>query len=54
MGCVQPDSEVHIYWKGAAEIVLGCCTAYLDESDNVVKMDQEKVKVALFIFIGFI
>uniref|UniRef100_A0A7N0TGN1 Calcium-transporting ATPase n=1 Tax=Kalanchoe fedtschenkoi TaxID=63787 RepID=A0A7N0TGN1_KALFE len=38
----RPDSEVHIHWKGAAEIVLGCCTKYLDENDRLVKMDEEK------------
>ncbi|KAL9684528.1 hypothetical protein QQ045_021969 [Rhodiola kirilowii] len=39
----RPDSQVHVYWKGAAEIVLGCCTKYFDENDNVVKMDDQKV-----------
>lgn len=37
-----PNSEVHIHWKGAAEIVLASCTAYLDENDHVVPMDEEK------------
>ncbi|XLU24301.1 hypothetical protein S245_060367, partial [Arachis hypogaea] len=27
------DSEVHIHWKGAAEIVLACYTRYIDAND---------------------
>ncbi|KAF2317223.1 hypothetical protein GH714_017992 [Hevea brasiliensis] len=37
-----PDSEVHIHWKGAAEIVLSSCTAYFGENDNIEPMDDEK------------
>ncbi|KAF8033666.1 hypothetical protein BT93_C0061 [Corymbia citriodora subsp. variegata] len=37
-----PDSEVHIHWKGAAEIVLASCTKYLDANDQVVAMDEDK------------
>ncbi|XP_068332227.1 calcium-transporting ATPase 10, plasma membrane-type-like isoform X1 [Pyrus communis] len=40
-----PNSEVHIHWKGAAEIVLACCTKYLDPNDNLVAMDDEKSKI---------
>ncbi|KAL1325878.1 calcium-transporting ATPase 8, plasma membrane-type isoform X3 [Arachis ipaensis] len=36
------DSEVHIHWKGAAEIVLACCTRYIDANDQLVDMDEEK------------
>nr|GMC61113.1 calcium-transporting ATPase 10, plasma membrane-type-like isoform X1 [Ipomoea batatas] len=36
------DSEVHIHWKGAAEIVLSCCTHYIDANDNVVPLDENK------------
>jgi len=39
----QPDSEIHIHWKGAAEIVLACCTGYIDVNDQLVEMDEEKV-----------
>nr|GMC63316.1 calcium-transporting ATPase 10, plasma membrane-type [Ipomoea batatas] len=36
------DSEVHIHWKGAAEIVLSCCTHYIDANDNVVPLDENE------------
>lgn len=39
----QPDSSVHIHWKGAAEIVLGSCTHYMDESESFVDMSEDKV-----------
>nr|GMC64894.1 calcium-transporting ATPase 10, plasma membrane-type-like isoform X1 [Ipomoea batatas] len=39
---LQQDSEVHIHWKGAAEIVLSCCTHYIDANDNVVPLDENK------------
>ena len=38
-----PDSQVHLHWKGAAEIVLASCTTYIDENDNVVPMTEDKV-----------
>nr|XP_048333648.1 calcium-transporting ATPase 9, plasma membrane-type isoform X1 [Ziziphus jujuba var. spinosa] len=38
-----PDSQVHIHWKGAAEIVLALCTRFIDANDDVKAMDQEKV-----------
>ena len=41
--CLQPDSQVHIHWKGAAEIVLASCTSYIDATDQFVKMDEDKV-----------
>lgn len=37
-----PDSEVHIHWKGAAEMVLASCTAYMDGNDHIVPIDNEK------------
>ncbi|CAN1198477.1 Calcium-transporting ATPase 10, plasma membrane-type [Linum perenne] len=36
------DSQVHIHWKGAAEIVLASCTWYIDQSGDVVPMDEDK------------
>ncbi|RYR49015.1 hypothetical protein Ahy_A07g035289 [Arachis hypogaea] len=30
---LEADSEVHIHWKGAAEIVLACYTRYIDAND---------------------
>ncbi|XP_051150223.1 calcium-transporting ATPase 10, plasma membrane-type [Andrographis paniculata] len=37
------DSEVHVHWKGAAEIVLASCTSYIDSDDKVVQMDDDKL-----------
>ncbi|KAK4483758.1 hypothetical protein RD792_010960 [Penstemon davidsonii] len=37
------DSEVHVHWKGAAEIVLASCTSYIDANDNVAQMDEDKL-----------
>lgn len=39
----QSNSEVHVHWKGAAEIVLACCTSYMDKEDNVVPLDENEV-----------
>ncbi|KAG5413158.1 hypothetical protein IGI04_000725 [Brassica rapa subsp. trilocularis] len=39
----QPDSSVHVHWKGAAEIVLGSCTHYMDENESLVGMSGEKM-----------
>ena len=39
-----PNSEVHIHWKGAAEIVLGQCTSFLGEDGTVKQMDEDKAK----------
>ena len=40
---LQPDSQVRVHWKGAAEIVLANCSHYIDANDNTKKMDEEKV-----------
>ncbi|KAG5105581.1 hypothetical protein JHK82_042551 [Glycine max] len=37
------DCNIHIHWKGAAEIVLACCTGYVDVNDQLVGMDEEKM-----------
>ncbi|KAG4947802.1 hypothetical protein JHK86_041041 [Glycine max] len=37
-----PDSAVHIHWKGAAEIVLGTCTQYLDSDGHLKSIEEEK------------
>ncbi|KAK7329119.1 hypothetical protein VNO77_23265 [Canavalia gladiata] len=39
------DSSIHIHWKGAAEIVLACCTGYIDANDQFAQMDEEKMTV---------
>ncbi|CAJ1954930.1 unnamed protein product [Sphenostylis stenocarpa] len=38
-----PDNVVHIHWKGAAEIVLGTCTQYLDCDGHLKPIEEEKV-----------
>ncbi|XP_071724578.1 calcium-transporting ATPase 8, plasma membrane-type-like [Rutidosis leptorrhynchoides] len=37
------ESAVHIHWKGAAEILLASCTAYIDADDQLVAMNEDKV-----------
>ncbi|XP_047065852.1 calcium-transporting ATPase 5, plasma membrane-type [Lolium rigidum] len=37
------DSEVHIYWKGAAELILESCTDWLDADGSKHSMTPEKV-----------
>ncbi|XXG71086.1 hypothetical protein AAC387_Pa07g0418 [Persea americana] len=37
------ESEVHIYWKGAAEIVLASCMKWLDSDGLVQLMDQNQM-----------
>ncbi|KAJ9557670.1 hypothetical protein OSB04_012284 [Centaurea solstitialis] len=39
-----PNSEVHIHWKGAAEILLDACTSYMDENESLVPLDVDKVQ----------
>ncbi|KAA8535833.1 hypothetical protein F0562_030847 [Nyssa sinensis] len=38
-----PDHQVHIHWKGAAEIVLASCTKYIDANDHLVPLDGNEV-----------
>ncbi|KAL8149433.1 hypothetical protein AgCh_006441 [Apium graveolens] len=37
-----PDSDIHVHWKGAAEIVLACCTRYINIDESLVPMDEDK------------
>ncbi|KAI3443397.1 hypothetical protein Pfo_000062 [Paulownia fortunei] len=39
------NSEIHVHWKGAAEMVLASCTSYIDVNDNVVQMDEDKLSL---------
>ena len=41
----QGDNKVHIHWKGAAEMVLGSCTEYLDSNGCLQPMGEDKVQV---------
>ncbi|CAM0902920.1 unnamed protein product [Alopecurus aequalis] len=36
------DSEVHVYWKGAAELILESCTDWLDADGSKHSMTPEK------------
>ncbi|CDP12667.1 unnamed protein product [Coffea canephora] len=36
-----PDSDIHVHWKGAAEIVLASCTAYMDENDGIQPIEEK-------------
>ncbi|KAJ6317207.1 hypothetical protein OIU76_012868 [Salix suchowensis] len=35
------DSNVHIHWKGAAEMVLASCTGFLDSNGSLQSIDKE-------------
>ncbi|KAL6560164.1 Calcium-transporting ATPase 8, plasma membrane-type [Orobanche hederae] len=37
------NSEIHVHWKGAAEIVLASCKSYIDVNDDVIPMDVDKL-----------
>ncbi|KAI4355895.1 hypothetical protein L6164_004623 [Bauhinia variegata] len=36
------DSGVRIHWKGAAEIVLGACTHYVDSNGSLQSIEEDK------------
>ncbi|XP_021296953.1 calcium-transporting ATPase 9, plasma membrane-type [Herrania umbratica] len=38
----RSDSQVHIHWKGAAELVLASCSRYLDSNGCVQSIKEEK------------
>ncbi|XWS16623.1 hypothetical protein CRYUN_Cryun34aG0105800 [Craigia yunnanensis] len=38
----RSDSEVHIHWKGAAEIVLASCSGYLDSNGCLQSINEDK------------
>lgn len=40
---LKGGGEVHIHWKGAAEIILDSCTAWLDTDGSKHAMTPEKV-----------
>jgi Ca2+-transporting ATPase len=39
---LRGDSEVFIHWKGAAEIVLACCTQYMDSNGTLQSIESQK------------
>ncbi|KAL8135231.1 hypothetical protein AgCh_010048 [Apium graveolens] len=36
------DSDVHVHWKGAAEIVLACCTSYISVDEGLVPIEEDQ------------
>ena len=40
---LQPDSQIHVHWKGATEIVLASCTSYIDATDQLIALDEDQV-----------
>ncbi|KAA3479501.1 calcium-transporting ATPase 9, plasma membrane-type-like [Gossypium australe] len=38
----RSDAEVHIHWKGAAEILLAACSGYLDSNGCLQSMNEDK------------
>ncbi|CAH1432573.1 unnamed protein product [Lactuca virosa] len=40
----RPDSEVHVHWKGAAEIVLAACSRYMGSDESPVPLDYGKLE----------
>ncbi|GMI91979.1 autoinhibited Ca(2+)-ATPase 9 [Hibiscus trionum] len=38
----RADSEVHIHWKGAAEIVLASCSRYIDSNGDLQSINEDK------------
>ncbi|EPS66449.1 hypothetical protein M569_08327, partial [Genlisea aurea] len=39
------NSEVRVHWKGAAEIILSCCSSYIDSHGIVIPMDDHKLSI---------
>ena len=46
----QRDSDVHVHWKGAAEIVLALCTSWLDVDGSTHEMTPDKVNYIQHVF----
>ncbi|KAM7490462.1 hypothetical protein LguiA_033383 [Lonicera macranthoides] len=44
-GKIESDSEIHIHWKGAAEIVLASCKRYIDANGHLVPTDDDQAKL---------
>nr|CAB3445801.1 unnamed protein product [Digitaria exilis] len=39
---LQRDSDVHVHWKGAAEIVLALCTSWIDADGSIHELTSDK------------
>jgi hypothetical protein len=42
---LQSDTEVHIHWKGAAELLLASCRSWLSTDGSVQPMTSIKVNM---------
>ena len=40
----QSDLDVHVHWKGAAEIVLALCTSWIGVDGSIHEMTPDKVE----------
>ncbi|XP_022843092.1 calcium-transporting ATPase 9, plasma membrane-type-like [Olea europaea var. sylvestris] len=38
---VQTDSQVHLHWKGAAEVILASCSQYMDANGSLQSIDED-------------
>lgn len=41
--CLQPESQVHVHWKGATETVFASYAWYIDATDQLVALDEDEV-----------
>lgn len=41
---LQSMSEVHVHWKGAAELILASCTSWLDADGLPQELTSDKVR----------
>lgn len=40
----QSDSEVHVHWKGAAEVIVASCISWLDTDGKEQPMTPDKAR----------
>lgn len=46
----QINSEVHVHWKGAAEMILASCTKYLDTDGQLQSIDGDEVRDSCYCY----
>lgn len=37
----QTDSQVHLHWKGAAEVILASCSQFMDADGSLQSIDED-------------
>ena len=42
----RPDGSVAVHWKGAAEIIVERCSKVMDDSGNVIDLNEDQVRGA--------